>query len=156
MLFIWHKSSLQSQQIQPVVQTVRMNFELNLVLVLLSSLAYFHRSTESFPASAGSKEYSNAAVATDAEPCSKIGADILKKGGSAVDAAISSLLCVGLVNLHSTGIGGGGFMLVYEAATKQAHALDYREVAPLAATYDMYKNEGPDASKKGQSTLDTR
>lgn len=97
--------------------------------------------------------YSRAAVATDAGVCSEIGAGILKQGGSAVDAAISSLLCVGVVNCHSTGIGGGGFMLVYEAATGQSHALDYREVAPLAATYNMYEGKDPDASQSGLSTL---
>lgn len=99
----------------------------------------------------GSGVYSNAAVATDARVCSEMGADILKQGGSAVDAAISSLLCVGVVNCHSTGIGGGGFMIVYDAATRQTHALDYREVAPLAATYNMYQGQGPDASQIGES-----
>lgn len=93
--------------------------------------------------------YSQAAVATDAAPCSKIGVDILKKGGGAVDAAISSLLCVGLVNLHSTGIGGGGFMLFYDASSREVHALDYREVAPHAASYDMYDDLDPTASHIG-------
>ena len=93
--------------------------------------------------------YSKAAVATDAAPCSKIGVDILKKGGSAVDAAISSLLCVGVVNLHSTGIGGGGFMLFYDASTKEMNSLDYREVAPQAATYDMFDGLDPTASHIG-------
>ena len=94
--------------------------------------------------------YPKAAVATDAGVCSRIGVSILKQGGSAVDAAISSLLCVGVVNYHSTGIGGGGFMVTYDVATRQAHALDYREVAPLAATYDMYEGLKPDASQMGQ------
>lgn len=93
--------------------------------------------------------YSNAAVATDAGVCSEIGLSMLKRGGSAVDAAISSLLCVGVVNLHSTGIGGGGFMLFYQAASQQMFALDYREVAPLSATHDMYEGLEPTASTLG-------
>lgn len=93
--------------------------------------------------------YSKAAVAADAGVCSKIGVGILQKGGSAVDAAISGLLCVGVVNLHSTGIGGGGFMLFYDASSKEMHALDYREVAPAAATFDMYKGLDPTASHAG-------
>lgn len=97
--------------------------------------------------------YSKAAVATDAGVCSEIGVSILKKGGSAVDAAISSTLCVGVVNLHSTGIGGGGFMLYYEAATQQVHAVDFREVAPLAASYNMYEGLEPTASAVGESCL---
>lgn len=66
-----------------------------------------------------------------------------------MDAAISSLLCVGVVNLHSTGIGGGGFMLYYDASADETYALDYREVAPQAATFDMYDGLDPDASKRG-------
>ena len=67
-----------------------------------------------------------------------------------MDAAISSLLCVGVVNLHSTGIGGGGFMLYYEAASEETYALDYREVAPLAATHNMYEGLEPTASTLGE------
>lgn len=94
--------------------------------------------------------YSKAAVATDAGVCSTMGVNILKKGGSAVDAAISSLLCVGVINLHSTGIGGGGFMLFYDATSKEVRALDYREVAPNAASYDMYDDLDPAASHVGE------
>ena len=94
--------------------------------------------------------YSKAAVATDAGPCSKIGVTILRKGGGAVDAAISSALCVGLVNLHSTGIGGGGFMVVYEASSKEVSTIDFREVAPRAATKDMYEGMDPTASTIGE------
>lgn len=93
--------------------------------------------------------YSKAAVATDAGVCSEIGAGILKKGGNAVDAAISSLLCVGVVNLHSTGIGGGGYMIFYQSITQKLYALDYREVAPRAASFDMYDGLGPTASTLG-------
>ena len=100
----------------------------------------------------GSEVYSKAAVASDAGICSKIGVDILKKGGGAIDAAISSLLCAGVINLHSTGIGGGGFLLFFEAATQQLHALDYREAAPLAAEYNMYNGMGPTASTTGSYT----
>ena len=91
--------------------------------------------------------YRQAAVATDAPQCSVVGADILRSGGSAVDAAIASLLCVGVINFHSTGIGGGGFMVFYNATSKTATSLDYRETAPGRANSSMF--EPPGTSKYG-------
>eukprot|EP00731_Ephydatia_muelleri_P037474 Em0481g1a len=90
--------------------------------------------------------YQHAAVATDAAMCSQVGVDILKKGGSAVDAAVASMFCVGVVNLHSTGVGGGGFMVYYNATSRKSTFIDFREVAPLYATENMYLNN---SSTKG-------
>lgn len=109
--------------------------------------------SETNPGVGDSGVYSRAAVATDSGVCSEVGVAILKQGGSAVDAAIASTLCIGVVNLHSTGIGGGGFMIYYEAATQQVHAVDFREVAPLAATYNMYEGLEPTASAVGESSI---
>ncbi len=58
-------------------------------------------------------KFEHAAVAADHYNCSIIGKDILKKGGNAVDAIIAVHHCVEVCNLHSTGLGGGGFMMVY-------------------------------------------
>ena len=77
--------------------------------------------------------------------------DMLTKGGSAVDAAIAALLCIGLSNAQSSGIGGGFFMLHYNARTRTVDMLDAREIAPLAAHENMYENETEDASTKGNS-----
>ena len=79
-------------------------------------------------------------MAADNAECSKVGRNILKKGGSAVDAAIATTLCVGVINMHSTGIGGGGFMLVYSRTGQVAEVFDFRETAPAKATEDMFKN----------------
>src|SRR5690606_38293979 len=65
-------------------------------------------------------------------------------GGSAADAAVAAALCVGLINAHSSGVGGGGVAVVYSTADANAAAdepgivYDFREVAPAAATRDMF------------------
>ena len=98
----------------------------------------------------GSAVYQQATVATDSAPCSQIGADILRQGGSAVDAAISATLCVGVVNLHSTGIGGGGFLIFYNASSGKSYALDFRETAPMNASTFMFNNTESTASRYGK------
>ena len=84
--------------------------------------------------------YKHASVASDAGPCSHIGKNILQQNGSAVDSAIATMLCVGVINMHSTGIGGGGFMLVYNRSGQVAEVFDFRETASAKATEDMFKN----------------
>ena len=64
----------------------------------------------------------------------KAGCDALKAGGSAVDAAIAMQAVLGLVEPQSSSIAGSGFMLVYDAGTRQVTAYDGRETAPAAAT----------------------
>jgi len=68
-------------------------------------------------------------------------AQMLAQGGHAVDAAIAAHLVLGLVEPESSGIGGGGFMVVYEREEKQVHFLDGRETAPAGATADMFMRD---------------
>ncbi|OQV15426.1 Gamma-glutamyltranspeptidase 1 [Hypsibius exemplaris] len=93
--------------------------------------------------------YKLQSVASDAAECSKAGNEILKRGGSAVDAAITTALCAGLYHSHSCGIGGGFFMVVYDREFKNATSIDAREVAPSAATERMYVDNKNISSVKG-------
>lgn len=85
--------------------------------------------------------YKKAAVASDGGPCSRQGVSVMKEGGSVVDAAIVTLLCNGLVNLHSMGIGGGFFMTIYDRKSRKTTVIDAREIAPIKATKDMYEGK---------------
>ncbi len=92
------------------------------------------------------------AVASAHPLASKVGVDILKKGGNAIDAAIATQLALAVVYPGAGNIGGGGF-LVGRLANGETVTLDYREMAPGSAHRDMYLdaqgNVIPDKSLKG-------
>ncbi|RYF60634.1 MAG: gamma-glutamyltransferase, partial [Comamonadaceae bacterium] len=80
----------------------------------------------------------NGMVATEQELASRIGLDILQQGGNAVDAAVAIGFALAVALPNAGNLGGGGFMVVHDAKTGKNVALDFREVAPQAATRDMY------------------
>uniref|UniRef100_UPI001F5AB21B gamma-glutamyltransferase n=1 Tax=Anaeromyxobacter terrae TaxID=2925406 RepID=UPI001F5AB21B len=94
---------------------------------------------------------SRGAVATAHPLASEIAADVLRRGGNAADAAVAAALALSVVEPQSSGLGGGGFALVYDAREKTVHALDFREVAPGAATPDMYAAQGDAAGRPARS-----
>lgn len=79
----------------------------------------------------------HAIVASVGAIASRVGADVMKRGGNAVDAAIAVGLTLAVTWPEAGNLGGGGFMLIRKA-DGTTEALDYRERAPLAATHDMY------------------
>lgn len=76
--------------------------------------------------------------------------DILRRNGSAADAAVAGLFCEGVINTQSMGLGGGFLMTYYERATGKAYTLNAREVAPGAAYEDMYHGN-PELMQKGKT-----
>ncbi|KAH9935606.1 gamma-glutamyltranspeptidase [Fomitopsis serialis] len=101
-------------------------------------------------------EATHGAVASENEVCSDIGVDILKQGGNAVDAAVSTTLCIGVLNMFSSGIGGGGFMTVRVPpsspnASSEVHTIDFREMAPAASNNTMFVEEPMKALFGGMS-----
>ena len=78
--------------------------------------------------------FDTAAVVTDAGPCAEVGVGVLEDGGSAVDAAVATLVCNGAVHPQSSGLGGGFVMTIFDQDSERSEVLVARERAPLAAT----------------------
>jgi gamma-glutamyltranspeptidase / glutathione hydrolase len=90
-------------------------------------------------------------VTTDAGPATRVGIQILEKGGNAVDAAVAVAFALAVVYPQAGNVGGGGFLLV-RSKTGEVRALDFRETAPAKATAGMFvarKEKQPDASLVG-------
>lgn len=80
-------------------------------------------------------------VASTERVASQIGVDVLKRGGNAVDAAVAVAFALAVIYPSAGNLGGGGFMMI-RRSDGTATAIDYREMAPAAATREMYI--GPD------------
>lgn len=105
----------------------------------------------SLTAASAPPEWGEGMVASDHDLASACGAEILEAGGNAADAAVATALCAGVVQPAGSGLGGGGFAVVTDGQSSAAY--DFREVAPGAATADMYRTEdggvSATASRKG-------
>ena len=77
-------------------------------------------------------------VSSQRYEASEIGMEILKNGGNAVDAAVATAFALGVCEPNASGLGGGGFMTLRDAKTGEVKFIDFREVAPVKATEDMY------------------
>jgi gamma-glutamyltranspeptidase / glutathione hydrolase len=128
---------------------MRSNFTLYLITLLvlfgISSLALKHNKAQanplplleydslSFPEVA-----SKGMVSTQEAKATQVGVDILNVGGNAVDAAVAVGFTLAVTLPRAGNIGGGGFMMIYDAKTEQVKALDYREFASMNASRDMF------------------
>jgi len=84
-----------------------------------------------------------------------IGADILRQGGNAVDAAVATGFALAVTYPRAGNIGGGGFMIIHSAERHEDVAIDYRETAPAATTRDIFLGADgkPDIAKSRDSAL---
>ena len=85
-----------------------------------------------------SASFKRQAVAAANPLAAQAGYVMLKKGGTAVDSMIATQLVLGLVEPQSSGLGGGGFLLVHDGKTRKLMTYDGRETAPAAATPDLF------------------
>uniref|UniRef100_A0A914RT60 Gamma-glutamyltranspeptidase 1 n=1 Tax=Parascaris equorum TaxID=6256 RepID=A0A914RT60_PAREQ len=91
-------------------------------------------------------QFKRAAIAADHGLCSEIGRDVLLLGGNVIDATIAALVCVGVVNPHSSGLGGGFIMTIYNSTTGRCVTVNARETAPASADRLMFVGNASDAT----------
>ncbi len=85
-------------------------------------------------------------VASTNEVASRVGVDIMKRGGNAIDAAIAVAFALAVTHPAAGNLGGGGFMMI-RLKNGKTTAIDYREMAPAAATRDIYLDKNGDLIK---------
>ncbi|WLA83022.1 gamma-glutamyltransferase [Bradyrhizobium elkanii] len=97
----------------------------------------------------------NGMVVAQEKLAAQVGADILRQGGNAVDAAVATGFAMAVTYPRAGNIGGGGFMVIHLAGRNEDVAIDYRETAPQAATRDMFLSADgkPDPDKSRNSAL---
>ncbi|MGD1224875.1 MULTISPECIES: gamma-glutamyltransferase [Streptomyces] len=85
--------------------------------------------------------YGGAVASVDAD-ASAAGIEVLKKGGNAVDAAVATAAALGVTEPYSSGIGGGGYFVYYDAKSRTVHTIDGRETAPSTADSNLFMENG--------------
>ena len=98
-------------------------------------------------------------ISTQGKHTTQIAQKVLKEGGNLIDAAVAASFAISVERPHSTGIGGGGFLIYHEAKSGKNFVFDFRERAPLNAYRDMYLDKKgiviPDLSVYGALSVGT-
>lgn len=119
-----------------------------LLLILLVSCAHNVRivaPTTVRPRVAHEAHAPHAMAATQGQATTRAALHVLNKGGNIIDAFVAASFTISVERPHSSGLGGGGFLLYYSRADNKVYAYDFREIAPLAGHSRMYldKKGGP-------------
>jgi gamma-glutamyltranspeptidase/glutathione hydrolase len=93
----------------------------------------------------------HAALSTASPQATQIGLTILKSGGNAIDAAVAVSFALAVAHPQAGNLGGGGFLVYYDAKTKGVWTLDFRETAPAASKRDMFVNRDGTISPKSST-----
>ncbi|KAH0564713.1 glutathione hydrolase 1 proenzyme-like [Cotesia glomerata] len=125
-----------------------------LILIILACIVFFmnfHFQEIKFISASSLGKFQKAGVSSTGQ-CAEVGNSMLIKNGSAVDAAIATLLCEGVASLNSMGLGGGFLMTIWDAKNQRAEFLNAKESAPAKATKDMFVGN-PHESRKGGKAI---
>lgn len=93
--------------------------------------------------------YRHVVVAADHRLASQAGVDIYRQGGNLIDVAVATSMALSVLRPASSGLGGGGFLVYWDAELQRASLFDYREKAPIRARPNLYAETGEDASLHG-------
>jgi gamma-glutamyltranspeptidase/glutathione hydrolase len=134
-----HKFNSQQPRFMSFLRFNKHEFLGKHITVLFSIALLLIRTTGTFAQSTKDDDahYKNGMVVCATPSASKVGLDILKKGGNAVDAAVAVQFALAVTHPEAGNIGGGGFM-VYRSGKGETNTLDFREKAPEKATTNMY------------------
>src|SRR5438309_8631434 len=120
-----------------------------LAAILVVPLGFFQDSSVLTKTEAASREPVRArhgVVASTNEVASRVGVDVMKRGGNAVDAAIAIAFALAVTHPAAGNLGGGGFMMI-RLRDGRTTAIDYREMAPAAATRNIYLDKNGNVIK---------
>ncbi len=110
-----------------------------LALALAVALATGARAADTAPLPGQERAFARHFMVAAGNPrAAEVGLDILREGGNAVDAAVAVQMVLGLTEPQASGLGGGAYLLYYDAASRQVTSWDGRETAPAAARPDMF------------------
>lgn len=135
--FFWNKKVFRAHSLKKLLDTFRLvlkneigTLEVTILLLFCSFIAFGQQK---------GLVADKAMVVSAREEASKIGLEIIKKGGNAFDAMIATQLALAVAYPYAGNISGGGFM-VYRKANGEIGTLDFREKAPQKATKNMYQD----------------